>query len=292
MTRIKTFFYRIICGFFLGISTFAPGFSGSIMAIAMGIYQDLVRIMSNPLGGFKKNFQFLLPILIGALVSGVLFVQVFNYLFERHEKIILLLFVGLVAGSLPMIYKEIKTHPFTKRCLVGGVVSFLIALGMGLLAIGVEQTTGSGESVTFIEVALSGFVIGAIALVPGMSIAAILMMLGVYGELILMAGAVLSRDFSYLPHLLGVALCAVLGVVFASRGIKRFFERHPGLANTCVLGFMAGSMMGIFVQSLYIVDPAFNWLRGGVMLAVGLGLSVLFLVLGKAMGKLSDGDTA
>ncbi|MCL2843047.1 MAG: DUF368 domain-containing protein [Oscillospiraceae bacterium] len=289
MTKIKTFFYRTICGFFLGISTVAPGFSGSIMAIAMGVYQELVRIMSNPLQELRKNFRFLLPIVVGALLSGILFVRVFNYFFGRHEKVILLLFVGLIAGNLPMIYKEAKSHPFAKRYLVGGVISFLIALGMGLLAIGVEHTAGSGEAVSFIEVALSGFVIGAVALVPGMSISAVLMMLGVYGELIMMAGAILSRDFSYLPHLLGVALCAVLGVVFASRGIKRFFERHPGLANTCVLGFMAGSMMGIFAQSVYIADPTFNWLIGGIVLAAGLGLSVLFLVLGKSMGKLSDG---
>ena len=289
MTKIKTFFYRTICGFFLGISTFAPGFSGSIMAIAMGVYQDLVRMISNPLEELRKNVQFILPILVGALASGMLFVHVIGYLFERHEKVILLLFVGLIAGNLPMIYKEVKTHPFAKRYLVGGAISFLIALGMGLLAIGIEHTAGSSETVNFLEVALSGFVIGAVALVPGMSISAVLMMLGVYGELVMMAATILSRDFSYLPHLLGVALCAVLGVVFASRGIKRFFEQHPGLANTCVLGFMGGSMVGIFAQSLYIVAPAFNWFLGGAMLAAGLGLAVLFLVLGKVMGKLTDG---
>ena len=145
-----------------------------------------------------------------------------------------------------------------------------------------------GEVVTFLEVALSGFVIGAVALVPGMSISAVLMMLGVYGELITMAGGILDRNFHYLPHLVGVAVCAVLGLVFASRGIKRFFERHPGLANICVLGFMAGSMVGIFAQSMYITDPGFTWITGSVVLAAGLLLSFLFLMMGKSMGRLSE----
>ena len=65
------FLYRIFSGFFLGISLFAPGFSGSIAAIIMGVYQDLVRIISNPFKQFKQNIIFCLPLIIGALISAV-----------------------------------------------------------------------------------------------------------------------------------------------------------------------------------------------------------------------------
>ena len=52
---MKSFLYRVLCGFCLGISVFAPGISGSIMAIIMGIYDKLLDIASNPLKNFKKN---------------------------------------------------------------------------------------------------------------------------------------------------------------------------------------------------------------------------------------------
>ena len=66
-TKTNNFFYRMLCGAFLGISVIAPGISGSIMAVMMGIYDDLINIISNPFKNFKKNFFFILPMGIGAV---------------------------------------------------------------------------------------------------------------------------------------------------------------------------------------------------------------------------------
>jgi len=288
MTSLKTFLYRIICGFLLGISTFAPGFSGSILAITMGVYADLVRIMSNPLDELRKNSRLLLPILIGGLLSGILFVLTFQHLFERHQKATLLLFVGLIAGNLPVIQKEVGRHSFAKRYLVGGLISFAISLAMGLMAIDSVHSAGDGAVVSLLSIAVSGFAIGAVALVPGMSISAVLIMLGVYGELITMANAILRFNFGYLPHLIAVAACAVLGLVLTSRGIRRFFSVYPGLANTCVLGFMSGSMLGIFAQSLFVQQGSSYWMIGLCALVAGLVLSRLFILFGRSMGRLVE----
>ena len=40
------FFYRMLCGFLLGVSIIAPGISGSIMAVMLGIYDELIEIIS------------------------------------------------------------------------------------------------------------------------------------------------------------------------------------------------------------------------------------------------------
>ena len=74
------FFYRIICGFFLGLSVFLPGLSGSVVAIIMGIYQDILRIVSNPFKKLKENIIYCVPLAIGVGISGILFIIVFNYL--------------------------------------------------------------------------------------------------------------------------------------------------------------------------------------------------------------------
>ena len=112
---MKSFLYRVLCGFCLGISVFAPGISGSIMAIIMGIYDKLLDIVSNPFKNFKKNFVFLLPLGIGAAISLVLFILVFSYLFETYEKAVFMLFIGLIVGNLPMVYKEARKSRF-KGC--------------------------------------------------------------------------------------------------------------------------------------------------------------------------------
>jgi len=290
MSKLKQFFYYIFCGFFLGISAFAPGFSGSVMAITMGIYGDLVRIMSNPLKELRQNLSFFIGIAIGIAISGILFVLAFRVLIERHLRATFLLFVGLILGNLPMIAKEIKQFQFQKRYLIGGLLSFAFALILSLVGFGASQMASADtESVLFLRLALAGFIAGAITLVPGMSISAILIMLGVYGSLIAMVDGLLHLNWHYLPPVLGTILFAALGLILTARIIKRIFKRFPGFANTCVFGFMSGTLVGILIESFFLEDQSFTWPLGIFTLIVGLGVSILFILLGGEMRKKAEG---
>ena len=281
---IKRFFYRIFCGFFLGISIFAPGFSGSIIAIILGIYQDLLRIISNPFKKLKQNIRFCMPLFIGVAISAVLFVLTFNYLFDTYEKATYLLFVGLVAGNLPVIFAEVKKFGFKNRYLIGGIAAFAAALALGVLATKIEPVPGGGMLIVNLPVfALGGLAAGIIALVPGMSISIIMIIIGIYSQVIFMAESLLHMNTMYLLPFGLFCVCAVIGLVLASRGIKLIFEKYPGFANSTVLGFMTGSLISILIKSLQMSDVNFNWLLGGVMLAGGLGISMLFVVLGRKM---------
>ena len=281
--KVKQFFYRIFCGFFLGISVFAPGFSGSVVAIILGIYPDILRIASNPFKKLRQNILFCFPLGIGAAASAVLFVVGFKYLFERYEKATYLLFIGLIAGNLPLILKQAKACGFKKHYLIGGACAFAAALALSLFA----PASAPAESmrVSLPLMALGGLTGGAAALVPGMSVSMILILLGVYGPLLIAAESFLHLDFTYLLPMGLFVLCTVAGLVLASKGIKAVFDKIPGFANAMVFGFMAGSLAGVLVQSLRMPDENFNWLLGGCMLVAGLGISVLFVLLGRAMEK-------
>jgi len=286
----RKFFYRVFCGFFLGLSIFAPGFSGSIVAITLGIYQDLVRILSNPFKGLKKNILYCLPLAIGGAVSAVVFVLAFKFLVETYEKATYLLFVGLIAGNLPEIFKQIKKCGFKWRYLAGGAGAFAAALAFGIFSIGnFALGARAGWSSGLPWLAFSGLAGGAALLVPGMSASMILILMGVYGQLLLGAESFLRLDFAWLLPFALFCLCAAAGLALAARGIKAVFEKAPGFANSMVLGFVAGSLLGVLIQSLRMEDPRFTWLQGGIMLAAGLGVCVLFVVLGRVMDK---GETA
>ena len=303
---LTRFFYRILCGFFLGVSVFAPGFSGSIVAIIMGIYQDLLRIISNPFKSFKQNVKFCAPLAIGAAISAVLFVLTFKYLFETYEKATYLLFVGLVAGNLPIIFADVKKCGFQKRYLIAGTGAFAVALALGVLAMNIQSASGADIfSANWLIFMLGGLAGGITMLVPGMSVSMVLIVMGVYNQLILaaesllqfmlslvsrtqsvdMAGNIDQLNFTPLIQFSLFLVFAVIGLVSASRGIKYIFEKYPGFSNSTVLGFMSGSLIGILVKSLQMNDANFNWLLGFIMLAVGLGISMLFVVLGKTMNK-------
>ena len=283
---VKRFFYQVLCGFFLGLSVVAPGFSGSLIAIIMGIYQDLVRITSNPFKNFKQNIIFCIPLVIGAGISAVLFVLSFKFLFETYEKATYLLFIGLITGNLPVIFSETRKCGFKKHYLLGGVGAFAAALLLGVLGLDAGQTSGTeGMAVNLPILAIGGVAGGATALVPGMSVSMVLIITRVYDQLIFMAESLLHLDFTYLLPFGLFALCAGIGLVFASKGIKAVFEKFPGFANTTVFGFMVGSLIGILIQSIKLYDAAFSWWLGGIMLIAGLSISMLFVLLGKVIKK-------
>ncbi|MCL2494438.1 MAG: DUF368 domain-containing protein [Oscillospiraceae bacterium] len=288
--KTKRFLYRVFCGFVLGLSVFAPGFSGSFLAIVLGIYRDILRIASNPFKQLKANILFCIPLGIGAAASAVLFVLGFNYLFQRFEKATLLLFIGLIAGNLPEIVKQARRCGFKKRYLIGGACAFAAALALAVLA--PVSVTAENMQAGLPLLALGGLAGGAAALVPGMSVSMILILLGVYGPLLNAAQSFLQLDFTFLLPFGLFGLCALAGLMLASRGIKAIFDRIPGFANAMVFGFMAGSLGGVLWQALRMADESFTWALGGVMLAAGLGVSMLFVLLGRSMEKLEKAEKA
>lgn len=268
---MKSFLYRVLCGFCLGISVFAPGISGSIMAIIMGIYDKLLDITSNPFKNFKNNFRFLLPLGIGALISLVLFILVFSYLFETYEKAVFMLFIGLIVGNLPMVYKEARRSKFKWYYILGTVAAIATAFVVGIMSEGVGKMQVASGNISLIYIALSGALAGAASLVPGMSVSMILIVMGVYDYLIASAKSI---DIVTIA-VVGVAF--VLSMVVSSKLIKFVFSKFSGMAHFMVMGFLIGSVSGIF----FTLPKGGSNLAGAIMLVIGLAISLIFVYLGK-----------
>ncbi|MEE0732591.1 MAG: DUF368 domain-containing protein [Acutalibacteraceae bacterium] len=268
---MKNFLYRILCGFCLGISVFAPGISGSVMAIILGIYNKIIDITSNPLKNLKNNIKFLFPMGIGAAISLVLFILVFSYLFETYEKATYFLFIGLIAGNLPMIYKEASKNKFKWNYLVGALLAFAFAFVMGFLSKNVTELQNDAGQYNLLYLGLCGALAGFASLIPGMSISMILIVMGVYSYLI---DAAKSIDIAVIAV---VGICFVIAMILSSRLIKFIFNRFSGPAHYMVLGFLVGSIGGIAC----IIPSSGSNLIGILMLIIGLAISLLFVYLGK-----------
>lgn len=268
---MKSFLYRVLCGFCLGISVFAPGISGSIMAIIMGIYDKLLDIVSSPFKNFKSNLKFLFPLGIGAVISLVLFVLVFSYLFETYEKAVFMLFIGLIVGNLPVVYKEARQSRFKWYYLIGTALAMAFALFMGILGEGTAETQVALGSTGLLYIALAGALAGFASLVPGMSISMILIVMGVYDHLI---AAAKSLDVVTIA-VVGVAF--VLAMVLSSKLIKFIFSRFSGMAHFAVIGFLLGSVCAIILS----LPKNGSNVAGAIMLVIGLAISLLFVYLGK-----------
>lgn len=288
-SKANNFFYRMLCGAFLGISVIAPGISGSIMAVMMGIYDDLINIISNPFKKFKKNFFYLLPMVLGALISMVLLIKVLDFLFENYTVPAYLLFMSLIAGSVPTVIDEAKAEPIKKKYFIGTVLAFAFALTIGILgksnvAIGVD-TSNTASLAMKIYLPVCGGISGMMSMVPGMSISMLLMMFGIYEPLLGLATGLMSPDRWFSSVWLGegitvatVVLAFLIGMVLFSNITKTVFKKYHSLGFLMVLGFMSGSIVSIFPG---LPSGLLNWILSVVAIAIGLSISYLFKVLGK-----------
>ena len=280
---MKSFFYRIFCGFFLGISVFAPGVSGSVIAILLGIYPWLLDILSDPLKKIKKEIFKLIPMGIGAAISLVLFVLVLGWLFETYPKATYLLFMGLIAGNLPVIFKDANEFGFKKRYIIPAVAAFAVALTLSLIQGSLPESHGMAYSGNLVYAGVAGITAGATSLIPGKSISMILIIFGMYEPLMMMAKNLLTHGpFSLSDGLtLGVVITGFIAAMIASsRLIKFLLKRFYSYTYFAIFGLICGSLVGIF----FIMpkeDPNFNWLIGVLSLLAGLGISLLFVWLSK-----------
>lgn len=288
-TKANNFFYRMLCGAFLGISVIAPGISGSIMAVMMGIYDDLINIISNPFKKFKKNFMYLLPMVIGAVISMLLLLKVLDFLFENYTVPAYLLFMSLIAGSIPTVIDEAKQEPIKKRYFIGTLVAFAFALTIGILgksnvAVGID-TANTASTAMKIYLPVCGAVAGMMSMVPGMSISMLLMMFGIYEPLLSLATGLMAPDRWFTPAWFGegltvatVVLAFLVGMVLFSNITKRVFKKWHSLGFLMVLGFMSGSIVSIFPG---LPKGLLNWILSIIAISIGLSISYLFKVLGK-----------
>ncbi|NLK39361.1 MAG: DUF368 domain-containing protein [Clostridiales bacterium] len=267
---VKDFFYKILCGFLLGTAVIAPGISCSVIAIIMGIYSDLIEIVSNPFKNLKRNILYLIPLGIGALGSVVVLLRALEWLFDRYSTPAYFLFIGLIAGSLPAIFKEAKTGPFKKRYILAIVTAFAIAIAIGIPD--KLNITFAADTTSWLYFSICGALAGIASLVPGMSVSVILMVLGVYEP---MLEATANFD---VVTMMPVGIAFVLGMVLFSRFAKYVFKRFHSFAYYMVSGFMLGSIATIFPQ---LPTDAPTIILSVLAVGFGLFISIFFQVLGK-----------
>lgn len=288
-SNTNNFFYRMLCGAFLGISVIAPGISGSIMAVMMGIYDDLINVISNPFKKFKKNFMFLLPMVLGAVISMLLLIRALDFLFENYTVPAYLLFMSLIAGSVPTVIEEAKQEPIKKKYFIGTIIAFAFALTIGILAksdfaISID-TTNTTSAAMKVYLPVCGAISGMMSMVPGMSISMLLMMFGIYEPLLNLATGLMSPDRWFTSAWFGegftvatVVLAFLVGMVLFSNITKTVFKKYHSLGFLMVLGFMSGSVVSIFPG---LPKGLLNWVLSFVAISIGLAISYLFKVLGK-----------
>ena len=242
-----------INGFCMALADSVPGVSGGTVAFIMGFYDRFIgAIHALVFQGWeekKKALRYLIRLGAGWIVGMGMAVLVLTSLFESHIYIVSSLFLGFVAGSIPLIIRDEKE---SFRQVGQGI--FFGVLGM-LLVVLISYLNGSivGASMELgqfsVSLGIRLFLIGMAAIsamfLPGISGSTLLLIFGAYMPVMSAIRSLLSLQLHYLPALMCFGLGIVCGAATVVKLIQYCLVHFRVFSVYAILGMMIGSFYAI-----------------------------------------------
>lgn len=241
------FLSNCIKGIAIGAGAILPGVSSGVLCVIFGIYEKLLDAVLGFFKNVKENFKFLLPIITGIGIGVVLFSNLLNYLFYTFPIQTKSIFIGLILGSVPTLFKEVNNkEKFKLRNLIYVIIAFII----GLLTVILEKsmTIQSTENINFIYLIISGFLMSIGVVVPGVSSTIILMLLGVYTIYLQSVSSI------YLPVLIPLGIGLIIGGIFFMKATKFMLNKFYIQTFYTIIGFTLGSILVLFPEIYFDIN--------------------------------------
>ena len=251
--------FFVLAGVLFGLANVIPGVSGGTMAVVFGVYERLIGILSDPIKGIRKEWKFILVFGVGAVIGILAFGKLMNWLLERYPSQSAMFFVGVILGSLPMLFKSSFVRDGKARVTAGTLIAFLVgfAIMIPMIAAGntdeAKAAAKAGAALGSVNVGqallmvLYGVIASCTMIIPGISGSFVMLLLGVYGKIIAAVAALTSSNLmSAAILLIPFGIGVVLGLVFCSKLIKFLLKKYPNITYAAIFGFVVGSIGCVF----------------------------------------------
>ena len=249
---------RFFKGIVVGLGGVAPGLSGSVLLIIFGLYQKTLDALGSLLKDFRKNLGFLLPLVAGMFLGVLLFSKAIDFFLNNYEMPTRFCFLGLILGTLPMVWQEVKKEGFSWKFYP--VIALAALAGTWFFTVNPNAFPQVTDP-TLLQKLLLGVAVAATAIIPGVDPAVFLSTLGLYEMYV---SALANLELSILiPMVGGLAVGAVAISFTMSLLFKRFYTASfsvifgiflsmiPNmLTENCVLGWNGPSLVSILVLVL------------------------------------------
>lgn len=257
---------QIFQGALIGLGAVLPGISGGVLCVVFGIYKPVMELLSHPFQNFKTHVPKLIPVIIGAAVGFLGIANLLAYFLEKYPDTSVCLFVGLIGGMLPSLFREAGEQGRTK----GSFVSMGIAMVIIFALLGWLNVASVVITPNFVWYIFCGFCLALSVIAPGMSFSTLLMPLGLYTPFVDGIG---HLDFSILVP---AGIGAVVTVVCLAKAVNSLFEHHYNLAFHAIVG--------IVIAATVMIIPFGSFASSAGQFAVNL----FYLVLGVVVALILD----
>ncbi len=287
LRSLLNFIILTIKGFIMGAANVVPGVSGGTMALILGIYEELINAIRSINLRFARlithfkirealtsvSWPFLVPVGLGILLATFSLAEVLSWLLDRYPVIVWSFFFGLILASVLTVSRVIRTWriPIVLAIVLGGIAAYFL-FGM------IPVSTPNASWFIF----GSGFIAICAMILPGISGAYILVLLGKYQYIL---EALNNKD---LFPLLVISAGAFVGLISFAQILGWLLKRYHDLTMAVLIGLMLGSLRKIwpwketittFIDSQGNEIPALqsNIIPGSFNSEVGLALLFMFI---------------
>ncbi|WP_302374081.1 DUF368 domain-containing protein [Alistipes timonensis] len=225
----------------MGMADVVPGVSGGTIAFISGIYEELLDSIRSVNATALKlllrfrfaefwrhiNGRFLLPVLLGIAVAIFSLARLMTYLLVNHPIAIWSFFFGLIVASALLVARQIGRWDW--RTLLAFVVGAVAAWW-------ITVATPAETPNDWWFVMLSGAIAICAMILPGISGAFILLLLGKYQYIMHAVG-----EFN-IPVIVVFVIGAAAGIISFSHLLSWLIKHWHDVTVAVLMGFMVGSL--------------------------------------------------
>ena len=239
--KIKDYVIIALKGMGMGAADVVPGVSGGTIAFITGIYEELINTIKSvnltslkllftfKLKDFWKaiNGNFLLALISGIGISFYTLARLIKHLLETQPILIWSFFFGLIVASAIVIAKKITEWKART------IIAMLIGIGIAYL---ITEITPAEAPTSYWFLFLSGALAICAMILPGISGAFILVLLGSYNY-------ILSALSSFKIDVIAVVGAgAAVGILSFSHLLSWLLNKYHNMTIGLLSGFMIGSL--------------------------------------------------
>ena len=244
-------------GIAMGIADLVPGVSGGTIALITNIYEDLITSINHVnakqilalFGANRKtswqniNGPFLLPLFLGIATSILFLSSIIGFFLEYHALALWSFFFGLIFASSILICKDVKQ--WSPSTIIGLIIGVLISFLISFLS-----PAESTQALPYLF--LCGMLMIIAMILPGISGAFILVLLGAYETALETIELVRSFRMLGFLNLLAFGLGAITGLKLFAHWVGKLYLNYRNLLLATMSGFMFGSLYKVWPWKQFI----------------------------------------
>ncbi len=267
---------ELAVGVVAGIASMLPGISGATVCVAFGVYERLIRDIAYLRKWLTKDIMFLLMLFLGLVIGTILAAKALDFLIDEYPAECMLLFAGLIAGQIPMIYASTGVGR-GEKVTVNEWGAFAVGLAVMAVMIVADFLGDSGEVIIDTDAAgcvilfFIGMVVAVSMMLPGLSHSTLLVAMGYFAAFTEIIGDLKIAELAI------ILIGAVVAVLLFSKILHRALTDHHRVTMFLILGLTVGSIISVLALSAEYLDNTVEILVSAALFVVGLLVSYRFM---------------